>query len=66
MLMSSCFNDSVRNLKPQKLLDFEIKELQDKIASFAMDDVLSKRVSFSIDQAKDKSSTETEMTKFLS
>ena len=66
MLMSSCFNDSVRNLKPQKLLDFEIKELQDKLASFAMDDVLSKRVSFSFDQAKDKSSIDPEMTKLLS
>ena len=66
MLMSSCFNNSIRNLKPQKLLDFEIKELQDKLASFAMDDVLSKRVSFSIDQAKDKSSIDPEMTKLLS
>jgi len=66
MLMSSCFNDSVRNLKPQKLLDFEIKELQDKLASFVMDDVLSKRVSFSINQAKDKSSIDSEMTKLLS
>ena len=66
MLMSSCFNDSVRNLKPPKLLDFEIKELQDKLASFAMDEVLSKRVSFSIDQAKDNSSIDPEMMKLLS
>ena len=66
MLMSSCFNNSVRNLKPQKLLDFDIKELQDKLASFAMDEVLSKRLSFSIDQAKDKSSIDPEMTKLLS
>ena len=56
----------MRNLKPQKLLDFEIKEHQDKLASFAMDDVLSKRVSFSIDQAKDKSSIDPNMTKLLS
>jgi len=56
----------MRNLKPQKLLDFEINELHDKLASFAMDDVLSKRVSFSIDQAKDKSSIDPEMTKLLS
>ena len=66
MLMSSCFNNSVTNLKPQKLLDFKIKELQDKLASFTMDEVLSKRVSFSIDQAKDKSSIDPEMTKLLS
>ena len=66
MLMSSCFSDSVRNLKPQKLLDFEIKGLQDELASFTMDEVLSKRGSFSIDQAKDKSSIDPEMTKLLS
>jgi len=66
MSMPSYLNDSVRNLKPQRPLDFKIKELQDKLASFAMDDVLSKRVSFSIDQAKDKSSIDSEMTKLLS
>ena len=66
MSMTSYLNDSVRNLKPQKPLDFKIKELQDKLASFAMDDVLSKRVSFSIDQAKVKSSIDPEMTKLLS
>jgi len=66
MSMPSYLNDSVRNLKPQRPLDFKIKELQDKLASFAMDDVLSKRVSFSIDQAKDKSSIDLEMMKLLS
>jgi hypothetical protein len=41
--------------KTQKLLDFEIRGLQDELAAFIMDEVLTKKRSFSIQRTKDKS-----------
>jgi hypothetical protein len=51
-------------LKTQKLLDSEIRGLQDELAAFIMDEVMSKKGSFSIKQAKDKS-VDQEMKKLL-
>jgi hypothetical protein len=50
--ISSGFNEREK-LKTQKLLDFEIKGFQDELASFIMDEVMSKKGSFSIILAKE-------------
>ena len=53
--ISSCFNDSTRNLKPiQKLLDFEIKGFQDELAAFILDDVMTKKRIFQRYAGKEK------------
>jgi hypothetical protein len=52
-----------KEYKTQKLLAFEIRGLQDELAAFIMDEVLTKKGSFSIQRTKDKS-VDQEMKKF--